>query len=90
MLIDSTGDVLRMEAPLRLALDLKEETELLLLSKLQNIHDTAATDGRSWDRVWAGSAGIAARLWKLARDYELNSDVISECWPVLIVNPGKS
>lgn len=91
MLIDSTGDIIRMETPLRLALDFKEDAELILLSKLQNIHDTASTtmDARSWDRVWAGNSGIAARLWKLARDYEFNTDVISECWPINLVNPEK-
>jgi hypothetical protein len=84
MLIDSTSNIVRLENPLRLALILKQDNELLLLSHLQRAHDRGekTVDG-SWRYPWSGASGIARALCEVASNHGLDPTVVTECWPII-------
>jgi hypothetical protein len=84
MLVDGTSGIVRLENPLRLALSLKQDDELLLLSQLQRAHDRAdKTTDNSWRYPWSGASGIARALWEVAANHGLKADVVAECWPII-------
>jgi hypothetical protein len=60
--------------------ELRSQEAFSLLISLQHAHDNANHNGESWRDPW-GPNGIANRLYDVVSEFNLNSRVLTECWP---------